>query len=313
MKLSLILLNKSCVMALMGLVGFFITKVGLVHVNENKILTQIVLYVLFPCTLIESFQRPYDTRILQNLCISLLASILIHIVSIFVLWMFKKSPWGLSASERVCVVYTNAGSLVAPLIIATLGTEYVIYSCAYLAVQSILMWTHGRTILQKKADRKPVSLKMIFANPCMFAIVLGMSCFLMRITFFPTISDTISSLSACIAPVSMISIGILLANLNLKEVFRNCRIYYIVCLRLIIFPLGIIGLLLVLNAYWKIPDILSVTLLCSIGPSGTTMVQFAQFFDNPDCGLMSSINVVTTLCCVFTMPLMFSVYHIIAY
>ena len=313
MKLTLILLNKSCAMALMAFVGFIISKVGLVNVNESKILSQLVLYVLFPCTLIECFQRTYDMRILQNLSISLLASILIHVVNIVLLRGLRKFPGKMSAAEGSCVMYTNAGSLVAPMIMATLGGEYVIYSCSYLAVQNILMWTHGRTILQSHADKESISLKMILCNPCMLAIAIGLSCFLLRITFPQMVSDTISSMAACIAPISMLGIGILMANLDLKEIYRQPRVYYIVSLRLIIFPLVIICLLFLISKSLGVPDVLAVTLLCAIGPSGTTMVQFAQIFDNPECGLMSSVNIVTTMCCVITMPLMFGLYHMIVY
>lgn len=57
-------------------------------------------------------------------------------------------PLKLDAVEQVNVIYSNAAALVIPLVRALLGDEYVIYSCAFIIVQLILLWTHASSLLQ---------------------------------------------------------------------------------------------------------------------------------------------------------------------
>ena len=54
-----------------------------------------------------------------------------------------------------------------------------------------------------------------------------------------------------------------------------------------------------------------VTLLCAIGPSATTITQLAQMFRSPESRYVSSVNAVTTLLCVVTMPIMILLFQML--
>ena len=51
-----------------------------------------------------------------------------------------------------------------------------------------------------------------------------------------------------------------------------------------------------------------ITLLAMTTPSASTVTQMAQVYGK-DADYASAINVVTTLCCIFTMPLMVTLYQ----
>ena len=57
-------------------------------------------------------------------------------------------PLKLDAVEQVNVIYSNAAALVIPLVKALMGDAYVIYSCAFIIVQLVLLWTHASSLLQ---------------------------------------------------------------------------------------------------------------------------------------------------------------------
>ena len=44
--------------------------------------------------------------------------------------------------EQVNIIYSNAAALVIPIVQALLGEKYVVYSCAFVIVQLVLLWTH---------------------------------------------------------------------------------------------------------------------------------------------------------------------------
>ena len=45
----------------------------------------------------------------------------------------------IDAVEKASIVYSNAGNLIIPLVIAVLGEDKVIYASAFIAVQNILL------------------------------------------------------------------------------------------------------------------------------------------------------------------------------
>ena len=55
--------------------------------------------------------------------------------------------------------------------------------------------------------------------------------------------------------------------------------------------------------------ILLITLLATASPSGTTITQMAQVYGG-DTEYACSINVVTTLLCIVTMPIMVALYQL---
>ena len=66
----------------------------------------------------------------------------IHVV-LLVLSALLSRPLKLDAVEQVNVIYSNAAALVIPLVKALMGDAYVIYSCAFIIVQLVLLWTHA--------------------------------------------------------------------------------------------------------------------------------------------------------------------------
>ena len=69
----------------------------------------------------------------------------IHVV-LLVLSALLSRPLKLDAVEQVNVIYSNAAALVIPLVKALMGDAYVIYSCAFIIVQLVLLWTHASSL-----------------------------------------------------------------------------------------------------------------------------------------------------------------------
>ena len=74
-----------------------------------------------------------------------------HVVFLLLNALFRKSL-KLDAVEQVNIIYSNAAALVIPIVQALLGEEYVVYSCAFVIVQLVLLWTHASARLQGSAQ-----------------------------------------------------------------------------------------------------------------------------------------------------------------
>ena len=99
--------------------------------------------------------------------------------------------------------------------------------------------------------------------------------------------------------------------MDLKKLLSYHRLWWITLLRLVGIPLIGIVLLKYSSLAALVPEgrtILLVTLLAICTPSASTLTQMAQVYGK-DADYASAINVVTTLLCIVTMPLMVALYQ----
>ena len=176
-----------------------------------------------------------------------------------------------------------------------------------MCVQLILMWTHGKSVL---CGEKGGDLKKILTNVNMIAILLGIVLFLLRIKLPSILEGTIASVSSMVGPISMIITGMLIGGMSLKKIVGYHRVWLMTFFRMILIPAIILIVLKVSGLSGLHPDgdtILLISFLASITPAASTMTQMAQIYGK-DADYASVINVVTTVVCIITMPLMVLIY-----
>ncbi len=291
----------------MMLMGFVIVKTGKVDGRQSSILSALTLYIICPCMILSAFQLEYSSDRLLGLLIALLAAIGLHIVYILVTRLLG-DKLKLDGVERASLIYSNGGNLIVPLVSSILGSEYVFYCCAFIAFQTILLWVHLPHLLTPGSK---MNWKKIVFNPNMIAIVVGLLCFFLRITFPSLIGDTIDAVSNTIGPVSMLMIGILMAQVDLKEVFGQAKCWGICFGRLIAYPLLIILLIWASRITVLLPlsrNVLVVTVLATSAPVAVSVTQMADLFGG-DSRKASAINVMSVIFCIITMPIMMMVYQ----
>jgi predicted permease len=304
--IALLLFKQIFVLFLMMGMGCAIVKGRFLKSDDSKILSTVCLYLVVPCMQIKAFQVHYTNTVRNGSLLALTAAVLIHILLFAITYAFKR-PLHLTDEETGSILYSNAGNLIVPLVTAILGASWVIYASAFMFVQGILLWSHGKAIMQRQ---KNFNLLQIFGNINIAATLLGAALFFCRIKLTGIIANTISGVAAMIGPISMIAIGMILANVQWGKLFTNRRIYWIVALKMIVLPTIILLILKYTPLHTLLPQgrmILLVSLLAVIAPSGATIPQMAQLYSR-NADYASSLNVITTLICIVTMPLLTLLY-----
>lgn len=304
--IALLLFKQIFVLFLMMGMGCAIVKIRFLKSDDSKILSTVCLYLVVPCMQIKAFQVHYTNTVRNGFLLALTAAVLIHILLFAITYAFKR-PLHLTDEETGSILYSNAGNLIVPLVTAILGTSWVIYASAFMFVQGILLWSHGKAIMQRQ---KNFNLLQILGNINIAATLLGAALFFCRIKLTGIIANTISGVAAMIGPISMIAIGMILANVQWGKLFTNRRIYWIVALKMIVLPTIILLILKYTPLHTLLPQgrmILLVSLLAVIAPSGATIPQMAQLYSR-NADYASSLNVITTLICIVAMPLLTLLY-----
>ena len=304
--IALLLMQQIAVLFLIMGLGFLIVKLGIVKTEDSRVLSMVTIYLVLPCVTIHAFQIEYSTKIRNGFLLAVAVAILIHVV-LFVVCGILRKLLKMDEVETASLIYSNAGNLILPLVTSILGEEWVIYASAFLSVQMILMWTHGQSLMEAKAG---INWKKILCNINLIAIILGIVLFFTQIRLPVIFGNTMSQISATLGPVCMIMLGMTMTEVKWKDIFSHSRIYLITILKMVVTPLLILLFLKYLPLASMVKDgktILLISLMAVITPSATTIVQLAQLYDQ-DPVYASTINVMTTLVSIITMPLMVMLY-----
>ena len=306
MQISLILMREIVQLFIILLMGYIIVRAKLLRPEDSRSLSVVMVYLLTPCVIINAFQVEYTPQVMAGLIFSFAISIAAHILFLL-LTRLLAGPLHLDVIERTAVIYTNAGILVIPLVNALLGPEYVIYSCAFIVVQQVLIWTHCRSLL---CGTRGMEWRKLFLNVNIIAIVAGCALFLLRVPLPALINDTLGTLGDMFGPLGMLLAGMVIADTPLRRLFTTPRNYLPVLLRLLAFPLVTVLLLRAAGAAGWIADgknILMIVYLACITPACATVTSLAQLYDR-NAAYSSALYVLTTLLSIVTMPVMIGVY-----
>ena len=121
-----------------------------------------------------------------------------------------------------------------PLVAALLGEEWQIYATAFPAVQMTILFSHGQSVMEGKPG---INWKKIVTNPNMIAVVAGLVLFLTPLQLPDVLADTMTSMARAVGPVSMIMLGMALADIEWKKIFTGKRVYGMVLARMVLLPL----------------------------------------------------------------------------
>ncbi len=110
-----------------------------------------------------------------------------------------------------------------------MGDAYVIYSCAFIIVQLVLLWTHASSLLQGSSA---LDWKKVLTNINMIAIAAGALLYWFRVVLPAPLQNTMSTVGNMMGPMGMLLAGMAIAEKPLREVFCTCGNYLPTVLRL---------------------------------------------------------------------------------
>lgn len=298
MELSSIVLKQVIIIFILIVVGFILRKTKMIDESGSKQLTNILLLIVTPCVLINSYQKEFRADLAMNLLIATLFSLALHILmSIAGTLIYRKEPTNNYRINIFSVASSNCGFMAIPLLTAVLGDMGVFYGSGYLAVFNIFYWTYG--VCLYTGNIKSLSIKKAILNPGVIGTVIGLIFFITGITLPKIIIEPIRYMSGLNTPVAMLLLGYYLANIDLKKTLTKPSIYTVSLLRLVVFPVFAIFLAKLINFDKTATSAVIIAVSC---PIATVTPLFASKF-GLDAGYASELVSVSTLLSIITIPL----------
>jgi malate permease and related proteins len=291
------LFNLQFIMFSMVAVGVLMKKKGMIGREGQSNITDLVIYFILPCNIIKSFMVTFNRGILItfagvliiSICIQSLCTILGHT-------LFNK----IDAPQKKCLQYgticSNAGFLGNPVAEGVFGTMGLTLASIYLIPQRVVMWSAGISVFTESPNKRTL-FKKVITHPCIIACIIGIIIMLTQLELPGFLLSTIQTVSNCNTALSMMIIGMILADINIKQMFDK-RIFYFTFLRLIIIPL-----LVYIPCYiLKIdPLVTGVCVILAAMPAGATTSILASKY-NGDAEFATNLVIFSTMASLVTTP-----------
>lgn len=294
------MMNLQIEVFLLIIVGFTLSKVGYFSEHTRKQVTKIVLTIVLPCSIIQSFEIDVTYELIVSTGLVFLISVGIQFVYLFfncILWRNQEENRRINCKYGTMV--SNAGFMGMPFAQEIFGSVGLLYASIFLIPQRVCMWSYGLSLYAK--DQKENVVKKVLTHPCIIAIEIGIVVMVLRMLgiYLPTcVDNTIKAISNCNTALSMIVIGGILSEVNVKELLDKTSWFYSL-IRLIVLPLVIL-LILRLLSIASLPA--NVCVLLSAMPCASTTAMLAQTYDR-DPKFASNLIFVSTLCSMITLPI----------
>lgn len=317
MSISGILFEQIIVIFIIIIIGVICYRTKLIDDTTNSKLSNILLMLVNPILIFMSYQRDLSKDLLEGLLISFLLAVVIHIVAIaisYILIRRKKKKTiivdGIRIKkyinnddvevERLSSSYANMGFFGIPLANSIFGSEGVFYVTAYVTVFNVFMWTHGVIMMSGSKNLKFKDILKKLITPTFIAIILGLLFFVLQIRLPNILHQSLSLIGNINTPFAMLIAGVSIGGTNIIKLFtENLRMYYSAFLRLLLIPFIIV----LLFVWLPINDMVKmVAIIMAATPTSTIGTLFTIKY-NKNSALAGQIFAVTTLLCLFTIPI----------
>ncbi len=335
MEISALIINVA-ILFIMMLPGVLLKKCKMCPDGFGKGLANLVLYIAQPVLIVYAYLdcetdfADIWEDVLAVFIISLVAHAIFAAVAIPV---FKKAPEGRDRMLKFATIFSNAAFMGIPLIqsIFTTRPEMAIYASIYNVSFNLFLWTLGVILCTDGREAAPdasedcgeevaipllhekhtVSFKKVLFHPVTLASVVGVICLvagvknsLLREVGMGIIPDAMNMLRSLVAPLSMVVIGLRLADISFKNFFDDVYMYVFLLLRHLLLPLSVLGImkLAILIGIPLSADTVTVITILAATPAASSATMFAEKYDC-DAAYTSRLVAVSTILCILTMPL----------
>lgn len=291
------LVNLQFTMFSMIAAGVILKKAGVIGAEGQNNITDLVIFLILPCNIIKSFMVKFSSNILMTFAGVLIISILIQAGCS---WLGRVLYQRLELPKKKCLQYaticSNAGFLGNPVAEGVFGSLGLTLASIYLIPQRIVMWSAGISVFTEAPDRKTL-VKKVLTHPCIIACMLGILLMVFQLQLPGFLTAAIQTVSSCNTALSMMVIGMILADMNAKSMLDK-KVLYFTIIRLILIPVLVYLPCKLLSID---PLITGVCVLLAAMPAGATTSILASKY-NGDSAFATNLVIVSTLASLITTP-----------
>lgn len=206
--------------------------------SSKGVLTDLVLYVTLPCSIILSFQIELSSDLFITLALVLAVSLAIQLFSLLLSrTLFSKTEESKAKVLRYGILISNAGFIGLPIAGELFGPLGYMYASIYLIPQRVMMWSAGLAIFNTEHVSRGEAVRKVLLHPCMVAVYIGLVLMITQLRIPVFLSQTLSSLGGSTTALSMLLIGGLFTEMDREHMRLDANLVFYSIIRLVLIPL----------------------------------------------------------------------------
>ena len=296
------------VIFVMILIGVYLYKKKHLSNVSSKDLSWLIVNVTNPITLLCSALSEEEKVSVGDLGIAFLSFASMYAILIplaYLIPMLLNVDRDRRYAYRMLAIFGNVGFIGIPFASAVLGPKSLIFVSICCLVFNMIIYTYGAASLKAVAkeqhpdeDREDVFSAKDIINSGTVMAVITIVVYLLDIKMPDMIDSTLNYIADCTTFLSMIVLGVSVAQMVPKEVFTRWRLYVFVILRQILVPVLFI---FVMKMFITNELILKTIAVMAAMPAANMPLMMAKQYGVKE-DMISAGIILTTLTSIITIP-----------
>ncbi len=229
-------------------IGFLTKKLNVIDQVGQENISNLIIYISLPALIITSMDYEFSLERLSLIKDTFLIALIIYLFMVLISYLgIKFFKFKQSVDKNIyqfMIIFANTAFMGYPVIEVVFGEQGVFLAAIYNLVLNIMLWTIGIFMIDSKNETEKFSLnyKKLF-NPGIVSVILGLLLFVFPVELPLLVSNMLDLLGGLTTPLALLVIGASLVGVNIVSVFTNLKLWGIVFLRQIIFPLLVLVIL----------------------------------------------------------------------
>ena len=281
-------------------IGYVANKLGYMGGDFDRRLSSVVITFACPALVLSSVMGddlPDRSLILPLLGVGFLTYIILTAVALLLPRIVTKDR-----DERgivgFAVMFANVGFIGYPIVASIFGHQAVFYAALLNMPNTFFIFTVGVMLVKGEYGLRQFSPRVL-ASPALLAAVLAAVLVALGVRTPRIIAEPIRLVGNITVPASLMIIGSSMANLPLKQIMGNGKVYATSFIRLVVVPLAFYYLFRMMGVTDIVNKINTIVLAMPVASFGT---MFCLRYER-NVALMTEITFVTTVASIATIPL----------
>lgn len=230
------------------LIGFLSVKLKYLEAGIASSISRVIVRITLPLLIITTItSQELNPDMLKNAAILIVIELVV-LCLLFGLGTLCAKLFRLSGTtktmHRLMSTFGNVIFLGYPLITTLYGQVGLFYAVIYALVNDGFVWTYGVYLMARDDENESAKnplWNLINPNTVSFVISLLMLAFGLRLP--DLLHKTLSGIGSLTTYLSMLFIGMTLAMIHLKSIYKRVSIYVLSLVKMVLFPLALILIL----------------------------------------------------------------------
>ena len=246
------ILGQMLMLLLMMILGYLARRQNLLDEHVNASLSKVVLNVTLPTQIITSFAMEGAELTNGEVGAAFGLSCLIYLfyMALAVIYVrlmrLPRQDWG---TYQYMIIFGNIGFMGFPVITAIFGAKALVYAVIMNIVFNLLVFSYGIKLITDGSETAGSFSWRKLINMPLISSALTLVLFFLHIKLPAVVNTALFTMGDATTPMAMLILGCTIAEMPLRELFDEWRVYIFTAVKLLAMPLLVFLLLHLLPGF----------------------------------------------------------------